>query len=425
MLAVGIDWSEEFHLVALGRPGEGVFDIGRVEHSPKAVDALCARIAALEPDPSEVRVVLKSRHGLLVERLLDAGYVVVPVNPDLVARRRGPAKKKDDAEDARIACLLALDRFERLRPLVPHGELAGELRSIARDDERATKDERRLLNRLRQDLLAVFPAALEIAGQDLGAPTFLRALERWPSTEALGAASRAELVAFARACKHGWPERFADRVETALDGDHFRPRAYLVRAKADTIRLTASQLLAIGRQRRAWERRMGELLLGAPRRGRSKTPRPDELGEGFPGGEIYLSFPGLGDRLAARVAGEIGDHSEQFESPNALQCYGGKAPVTRRSGKSELLVSCRLAYNRHLGDAVQQWASCSLRGSPWARAFYDGKRAQGKGHHAALRALGNRWLELLWHCLRRGVLYDEDVHAANRRRALEPLPRAA
>jgi len=417
VLAVGIDWSEEFHLVALGRPGEGVFDVRRVEHSPRAVDALVARIAALEPDPAEVRVVIESRHGLLVERLLDAGYVVVPVNPDLIARRRGPAKKKDDAEDARIACLLALDRFERLRPLIPHGEIAGELRAIARDDERAAKDERRLLNRLRQDLLSTFPAALQVAGGDLGAPSFLRLLERWSTAEALRAAGREELAAFARSCRHGWPERFAERVEQALAAEQFQPRPYLVRAKADTIRLTASQLLAIGQQRRAWQRRMGELLLGAPRRGRSKTPRPDEIGKGLPGGEIYLSFPGLGDRLAARVAGEIGDHPEQFESPNAFQCYAGKAPVTRRSGKSELTVCCRLAYNRHLGDAVQQWAFCSLQHSSWARAFYDGKRAQGKGHHAALRALGNRWLEVLWHCLRKRVRYDEAVHVANRERA--------
>jgi len=425
VLAVGIDWSEEFHLVALGRPGEGVFDVRRVEHSPKAVDALVERIAQLEPDPAEVRVVLESRHGLLVERLLDAGYVVVPVNPDLVARRRGPAKKKDDAEDARIACLLALDRFERLRPLIPHGELAGELRAIARDDERASRDERRLLNRLRQDLISTFPAALEIAGDDLGAPTFLRLLEHWPTADALTMASHDELAAFAREGRHGWPDRFADKIAEALADDHFQPRAYLVRAKADTIRLTASQLLAIGAQRRVWERRMGELLLGAPRRGRSKQPREDERGQSFPGGEVYLSFPGLGDRLAARVAGEIGDHPEQFESPNALQCYAGKAPVTRRSGKSEFVVSCRLAYNRHLGDAVQQWAFCSLRSSPWAREFYDAKRAAGKGHNAALRALGNRWLEVLWHCLHRGLPYDETVHAANRNRALQPLAQAA
>ena len=35
-----------------------------------------------------------------------------------------------------------------------------------------------------------------------------------------------------------------------------------------------------------------------------------------------------------------------------------------------------------------------------------------------MRALGNRWLEVLWHCLRQGVRYDESVHQADRNRAL-------
>jgi transposase len=320
----------------------------------------------LEPDPAEVRVVLETRHGLLVERLLDAGYVVRPVNPDLVARRRGPAPKNDDAQDARIACLLALDRHTALRPLIPHGELAAELRAIARDDERAARDQRRLLNRLRHDLISTDPAALAIAGDDLGAPTMLRLLERWPTR----------------------------------------------------IRLAATQLLAIASQRRVWEQRMGELLVGAPRHGRTRQPREDQPGQALPGGKVYLSLPGLGDRLAARIAGEIGDHIDQYQSPNALACYAGKTPVTRRSGKSELVVATRLAYNRHLADAVQQWAFCSLRRSGWAREFYDAQRARGKTHHAALRALGNRWLEILWHCLIRGQLYDEATHIANRNRAL-------
>jgi transposase len=418
VLGVGIDWAEDFHLVALGRPGEGVIGVRRVEHTPAAVQALLADIARLEPDPAEVRVVLETRHGLLVERLVDAGFTVLPVNPDLVARRRGPARKKDDAEDARICCVLALDRYTSLRPLVPHGELAGELRAIARDDERAARDQRRLLNRLRQDLLSTYPAALQLAGNDLGAPTILKLLQRWPTATALRAASRDELVAFARAAHHGWPERLADQVTTALQADHFTPRDYLVRAKADTIRLAATQLLAITGQRHTWERRMGALLLGAPRYGRAKQPRELDQGQAFPDGEVYLSFPGLGDRLAARVAGEIGDHPEQFGSPNALACYAGKAPVTRRSGKSELVVACRLACNRHLAAAVQQWAFCSLQESGWARAFYDAQRARGKTHQAALRALGNRWLEILWHCLRKGVRYDEATHLANRNRAL-------
>jgi transposase len=430
MLGVGIDWAEQFHLVAVGSPEHGVTEEFRVEHTAPAVQALIARLVRLEPDPAEIRVVLETSHGMLVEALVDTGYTVLPVNPDLIARRRGPARKKDDTEDARIACLLALDRFTTLRPLIPHGPVAAELRAIARDDERAARDERRLLNRLRADLIATFPAALAIAGDDPGAPTFLRLLQAWPTTGQLAAASREQIEQLARAGRHGWPHRFADRVAHALDStDTFTARDYLVRAKADTIRLTAVQLLAIGAQRRAWEKRMGELLLGAPRRGRARQPDPapesEQRPNSFPGGEIYLSFAGLGDRLAARVAGEIGDHIDYFTSPNALQCYAGKAPVTRRSGKSEYVVAHRLACNRHLRDAVQTWAFCSLTRSGWAREFYDQKIAAGKSHHKALRALGNRWLEVLWHCLTHGVLYDEAIHVANRNRALAPKPAAA
>lgn len=203
MLGVGIDWAESFHDVALGRPGEGVIEQFRIEHTVAGVGRLVARCLELEPDPAEVRVVLETRHGALVESLVDAGFTVLPVNPDLVARRRGPAKKKDDAEDARICCLLALDQFLELRKLIPHGALAGELRAIARDDERAARDERRLLNRLRADLLATFPAAVVIAGQDLGAPVVLKLLATWPTHAQLAAADPAQIEALARTHKHG------------------------------------------------------------------------------------------------------------------------------------------------------------------------------------------------------------------------------
>lgn len=424
MLAVGIDWAEAFHDVALGRPGEGVIDQFRIDHTAAGVGRLVARCLELELDPADVRVVLETRHGILVEALADAGFTVLPVNPDMVASRRGPAKKKDDAEDARICCRLALDQYLELRKLIPHGELAGELRAIARDDERAARDERRLLNRLRADLLATFPAALVIAGDDLGSPVMLRLLARWPAHDQLAALDLADIAAFARAAKHGWPDRFATRVTDALTAERLPVKDYLVRAKTGTIALTATQLLAIRDQRRAWERRMGELLLGSPRYGRAKIPKEPDPGKAIPGGDIYLSFPGLGDRLAARIAGEIGENIEQFDTPNGLQCYAGTAPVTRRSGRSEFVIARRLAHNHYLGTAVHQWAFCSLTRSIWARQFYDGKIAAGKSHHAALRTLANRWLEILWHCLVKGIHYDETVHIRNRRQALQP-PSAA
>jgi transposase len=420
MLGVGIDWAESFHDVAVGDPGKGVIEQFRIDHTVAGVHQLVARCLELEPDPAEVRIVLETRHGLLVEALVDAGFTVLPVNPDLVARRRGPAKKKDDAEDARICCLMALDQFLQLRTPIPHGDLAGELRSITRDDERASRDERRLLNRLRADLLTTFPAALVIAGDDLGSPVMLKLLARWPGHRQLADAGNKEIEAFARAAKHGWPARFAARVTDALAAEQLPVKDYLVRAKETSIALTATQLLALRQARKSWERRMGELLLGSARHGRAKQPKEPDPGKAIPGGDIYLSFPGLGDILAARIAGEIGDHITQFDAPSGLQCYAGTAPVTRRSGRSELTVARRLAHNRYLGNAVYQWAFCSLTRSRWAREFYDTKITAGKGHHATLRALGNRWLEVLWHCLVKGVRYDETVHIRNRQQALSP-----
>jgi hypothetical protein len=44
--------------------------------------------------------------------------------------------------------------------------------------------------------------------------------------------------------------------------------------------------------------------------------------------------------------------------------------------------------------------------------------AAGHSHYAALRALGNRWPEVPWHCLRVGVSYHEAIHTANRSHAL-------
>jgi hypothetical protein len=45
-------------------------------------------------------------------------------------------------------------------------------------------------------------------------------------------------------------------------------------------------------------------------------------------------------------------------------------------------VLARYARNRRLGDALQQWAFCSMRGSPGARAYYQSLRARKIGHRA-------------------------------------------
>ncbi|MGH3093355.1 MAG: IS110 family transposase [Gaiellaceae bacterium] len=398
MLLVGIDWAESEHAACLLSAQGDVLRRLRIGHDVAGVDKLTAMIGELEPDPARVLVAIETAHGLLVAALVEAGFTVYAIDPKSVERyrtRTRVSRAKTDPADAELLARILLTDRERHRPLRLSSAEREEIRALARDDERASRDQRRLLNRLRQDLLAVFPQALE-AFDDLAAPTCLAFLARWPSAAEATAVDERELAAFFRERRHGWPERTAKRVRAALEAPALRAPAHLAQAKAGTIRLACEQLLLIYRQRKAWEKRLGELLEAA-----------------HPDGESYLSLPGLDIRLAARVLAEVGDGATDFAVPNQLQCYGGTAPVTRRSGK-QITIACRLACNRHLRQAAMQWAFCSLTRSDWARDFYDRQRAAGKTHYKALRALGNRWLELLWHLLHKRALYDEPVHQRNR-----------
>jgi hypothetical protein len=97
----------------------------------------------------------------------------------------------------------------------------------------------------------------------------------------------------------------------------------------------------------------GALLLGAPRR-RRRPPAADQRGQAFPGGEIYRSFPGLGDRLAASVAGEIGDHLHPFRLTERAGMLRRHRPGHETLRQHQFVVARRLAHNRALGNAVHQ-----------------------------------------------------------------------
>jgi hypothetical protein len=73
------------------------------------------------------------------------------------------------------------------------------------------------------------------------------------------------------------------------------------------------------------------------------------------------------------------------------------------------IVLARYARNRRLGDALQQWAFCSLRGSPGAKAYYHQLRDRKIGHEAALRQLANRFVGILHGCLKTHTTYNENT----------------
>ena len=110
--------------------------------------------------------------------------------------------------------------------------------------------------------------------------------------------------------------------------------------------------------------------------------------------------------LAARVLGEFGDDPHRYTDARARKNYAGTSPITRASGKKKVVLA-RYARNRRLGDALHQWAFCSLRGSPGAKAYYQQLRARNIGHQAALRQVANRLVGILHGCLKTHTPYDE------------------
>ena len=104
MLGVGLDWAESFHDVALGVPGKGMIEQLRFDHGPAGIQRLISRCLELEPDSAEVRVVVETRHGLLAEALSDAGFTVLPINPDLVAAAARPRRRMMPKTHGSAAC---------------------------------------------------------------------------------------------------------------------------------------------------------------------------------------------------------------------------------------------------------------------------------------------------------------------------------
>ena len=96
--------------------------------------------------------------------------------------------------------------------------------------------------------------------------------------------------------------------------------------------------------------------VGAGRGDRPRwSPRPrcsaGQVEQGFgrhPDVEIYLSQPGLGPILGARVLAEFGDDPDRYADARARKNYSGMAPITRASGTKRVVLA-RYARNRRLG----------------------------------------------------------------------------
>jgi transposase len=394
MVFVGVDWAEAHHDICLLDEQGEVLGKRRITDGLEGVRRLHELVAEHAEEPEQVVVGIETDRGLLVQALLAVGYQVYAVNPLAVSRyrdRHTTSRAKSDAGDAKLlADLVRTDRHNH-RPIAGDSELAAVVQVLARAHQNLVWSRQRQVNQLRNTLREFYPGALEAFGTDLAGVDAIAILEQAPTPAQGRSISQAKIASALR--KAG------------------RERNLEVKAAEIQACLRAPQLEVPSLLAQAYGRSIAASVRLVHQMNQELTTLEQELAANFemhPDAEIYLSLPGLGFVLGARVLAEFGDDRTRFAHPKARKNYAGNAPITKASGKSKVVLA-RVARNRRLADACHLWAFSTLTRSPGARRYYDQLRGRGKTHQQALRALANRLVGILHGCLTNRELYQEDV----------------
>lgn len=343
-------------------------------------------------DEVEVVVGIETDRGPWVAALIAAGYQVYAINPLRVARFReseSTSGTKSDRADAHTLAEMVRTRRAALRPVAGDSHAAEAVKVLTRAHKTLIWERTRHLLRLRHALLAFFPAAVA-AFDDLAAADVLELLAAAPDPAAAAALSRQQIEAALRHAHRHQVTAKAERIAAVLATPQLGQPAPITAAYAASVRAQVAILTVLGTQINTMQKQV-EAHFGQ---------HPDV--------EIYLSQPGLGVVLGARVLAEFGDDKDRYATAKARKNYAGTSPITRQSGKTKIVLA-RYVHNDRLLDALTRQAFSALRVSPGARTYYDQLRARGIGHHAALRQLGNRLVGILHGCLNTGTIYDEDI----------------
>lgn len=405
LLFVGDDWAEEHHDVELQDQTGRVLGRAKLPQGVAGIARLHAMIGehvGEDDEPAQVVVGIETDRGGWVQALIAAGYQISAVNPLQVARyrvRHSVSGGKSDTRDAHtLADMVRTDRHQ-LRPIAGDSVEAEAVKVVTRAHKTLIWERTRHTLRLRHALREFFPAALA-AFDDLTAPDALQLLGAAPDPISARRLTKGRITA---ALKHARSRNIAEKaqaIQAALRAEQLGQPAVVTAAYGATVRAQVAILSTLNTEIHSMQEQV-EAHFGK-----------------HPDAEIYLSQPGLGIILGARVLAEFGDDKNRYADAKARKNYAGTSPITRQSGKKKTVLA-RYVHNDRLIDALGRQAFAALRASSGARAYYDQLRARGVGHHAAIRQLGNRPVGILHGCLKTAVTYDEATAWAHHQQDLQ------
>jgi len=123
--------------------------------------------------------------------------------------------------------------------------------------------------------------------------------------------------------------------------------------------------------------------------------------------EILASLPGVGRIVLATLLAEAFDALQRRDYA-ALRSLTGVAPVTKRSGKSCIVVRRQACHDR-LANAMYHWARVAVQHDPSSRSKYAALRSRGHSHGRALRSVADRLLNVACAMLKTGTTFNPSL----------------
>jgi transposase len=391
---VGIDWASEAHAVCLIDQSGRVRWRTSVAHSATGLAGLVQRLRRWR-QRGPFAIAVERPSGLLVDTLVQAGFDVVPVHPNVVKATRpryAAAAGKSDPGDAFLLADLLRTDGHRFRPLQPPSDDTRALRTLVRGRDDLVAQRVALANQLRALLERVWPGAAQIFA-DVASPIALAFLARYPSAPSaarLGEKRLAHFLVQHAYCGRRSPQELLARL-------HAAPASILgdaeAEAAADLVRCLVAVLAPLVTQIQQLSAAIAAAL------------------QQHPDAPVVQALPRSGTINAAQILAELGDERQRFRSADQLAAEAGVVPVTHASGKHHG-VSFRWACNKRLRTAVTTFADNSRHASAWAAGVYQRARARGCDHPHAIRILARAWLRVLWRCWQDRSPYDVTRHRA-------------
>ena len=397
----GLDWGSQHHRACLVDRAGKVIGEREVPHSGAGLAELCDWLLAKSgATPAGIAVAIETTHGPVVETLLERGFAVFAISPKQLDRFRDRftvAGAKDDSRDARVLADSLRTDARAFRHLAIDDPLLIELREWSRMAEDLQQERTRLANRVREQLWRYYPQMLQLS-DDLASDWFLALWQLVPTPAKAVRAREAAIQRLLEACHiRRFDAAEALRVLrhkplTVAPGTTEAARAHL-RALAERIGLVNKQLKTAHRQ-------LDQLCA------KLEAPAKNQPGQSSEQRDVAIlrSLPGVGRIILAVLLAEAWEPLGR-RYYYILRVLSGAAPVTRRSGKTCLVVR-RLACNGRLRDALYHWARVASQRDPVSRKRYAALRQRGHSHGRALRTVGDRLLKVTCALLSRQVLFD-------------------